>query len=137
LDFYATNSKDIRDDTLTESFDENFESEFYTHSSDATYRTMFANHKKLKKFLTELEAKGGKLVLDITAKPIVSDITYTAKPYAIVDYSQSKKNPGTQDPIKNHSFLYENTTTFIEIVLDRNQSSKILHLKDHKLASIS
>lgn len=137
LDFWAMGSNGKRDEDLSQNFDENFESEFYTHSADSTYRTMFANHKKLKKFLRKLEAKGGKLMLDITAKPIVSDITYTSVSYAIADFSKSGKKPETQDPKQNHSFLYANTTTFIEIVLDRDQSSKILHLKDHKLARIS
>lgn len=131
LDFYVTDSKGNLDETLTQSFDENFESEFYTHSEDPTFRVMLANHQKLGPFLEELKQRRKRLVLDITAKPPVSDITYVSKPYTIADYSKGLASPQTKV-----SFLHPNTTTFIEIILDRNQSSAILNLKNHALKRI-
>jgi hypothetical protein len=126
LDFYVLQPSGEVDTRLTKEFDKEFESEFTLHSADSSCRVLMLNVTNLRKYLQKLRQARAKLVFDITAKSPNRQIRYLPG-YAVVFDSNS---PAIGD---EPTFLYPNTTTLVEIVLNRIQTDKVLHLLDHDL----
>ena len=121
LDFIVLNETGERDNDLTSKFDDNFESEFYTHSADSAHRVMMVNYDKLKGFFETLVKAKGKLVFDLTANTPLADVKYIEVRFDVFD--------GAKAGTKDISFFYPNTTTLVDIVLDRKESDKLLNVK--------
>ncbi len=121
LDFFVVDSKGRPDRELTQAFDEAFEAQFYTHSADPSHRVMMVNCDELRAFGKRLAAKSARLVFDVTAASPLPDVSYRRGEYVAFDGAA----PG-QGPI---SFLFPNTTTLVEVVLDREQTSRILEVR--------
>jgi hypothetical protein len=126
LDFYVLQPSGEVDTRLTKEFDKEFESEFTRHSADSSCRVLMLNVTNHRKYLQRLRQARAKLVFDITAKSPNRQIRYLPG-YAVVFDSNS---PAIGD---EPTFLYPNTTTLVEIVLNRIQTDKVLHLLDHDL----
>ncbi len=121
LDFRVINQNDEPNEDLTTEFDKNFESEFYTHSADSAHRVMMLNYDKLCGFLETLKASKAKLAFDLTAKTPFPDVEYIEATFVVFDGADGESN--------DISFLFPNTTTLVDIVLDRTQKDKLLNVK--------
>lgn len=126
VDFYVLNRQGEVDARLTAEFDRDFEADFTRHSADPSHRVLMLNVTDLKKYLQKLRQASARLVFDITAKAPVPEVRYLPG-YAVIYDSQARADP-TQP-----TFLYPNTTTMVEIVLNRVASDRVLHLLDHDL----
>jgi hypothetical protein len=126
LDFYVLAPSGEVDRKLTAEFDREFESEFTRHSADSSCRVLMLNVTNLRKYLQKLRQSGGRLVFDISAKSPLAQIKYLPG-YAVVFDGSAK--PTADEP----TFLYPNTTTLVEIILNRVASDHVLHLLDHDL----
>ncbi len=105
-------------------FDETFESQFYTHSDDPSCRVMMINCRKMEGFSKKLRQARARLVFDIEAKSPLPGIEFHKSFFVIFDGNGEERR---EEP----SFIYPNTTTLVDIVLNRRQSEKLLHLSDH------
>jgi len=129
-DFYAdffvldADLKPHRD--LTIEWDNSFESSFYRHSATPSCRVMMINLRELGSFLGKLRAVGAKLAFEITAQSSVPNVTYQKGYYVVYDGAK----PADQ---RGQNFIAENTTTFVRAVMNRQQSSKLMNLKDSSL----
>ncbi len=126
LDFYVMLPDGQVDRKLTAEFDKEFESEFTRHSADSSCRVLLLNVTNLRKFLEKLRQPKARLVFDIAAKSPNAQVRYLPG-YAVV-FDGGAKVTG-----KEPTFLYPNTTTLVEIVLNRVESDKVLHLLTHDL----
>jgi hypothetical protein len=120
LDFVVLDENGRRDDDLTAEFDEHFESEFYTHSADAAYRVMMVDYDRLKGFCGRLIGAKAKLTLDLTAKTPLPDVKYVEAKFVVFD--------GAREQVKDICFFFPNTTTLVDIVLDRAQTDGLLRV---------
>jgi hypothetical protein len=130
LDFYVLQSSGEVDKNLTAEFDQEFESEFTTHSADKSCRVLLLNVTNLRTYLKKLRQAEAKLVFDITAKSPLREVQYLPA-YAVLFDGAS---PDTGD---DPAFLFPNTTTLVEIILNRCESDKILTTLNHDLAPVS
>ena len=128
IDFYVRDQagNTVRD--LTEKFNE-YENKFYKHSADASCRVLMLNYTDIKRILNQLKKHKHMLVFDIEAVSSISHIKYQ-KAFHIVYDGADINNDET-------SFLYPNTTTLVDIVLNRVQSDKLLSVKDNNLKILS
>jgi len=130
LDFIVLDRNDARNEALTGEFDEHFESEFYTHSADAAHRVMMVDYDRLKQFCDTLVTEKAKLAFDLTAKTPLPDLKYIAARFVVFD--------GASETADDLSFFAPNTTTLVDIVLDRAESEALLCVLDrNKLAVLN
>ena len=127
LDFYVVLPSGQVDQKLTAEFDKEFESEFTRHSADSSCRVLMLNVTNLRKYLQKLRQARARLVFDITGKSPNSQVKYLPG-YAVV--FDGAKPADDSSP----TFLYPNTTTLVEIILNRIESDKVLHLLNHDLS---
>ncbi len=130
VDFFVLQPSGEVNQALTTEFDEAFKSDFTTHSADKSCRVLLLNVTRLESYLGKLRQAGARLVFDITAKSPLAEVRYLPGHAVLFDGSA----PAAQgDP----SFLFPNTTTLVEIILNRIESDKILALLDHNLVAAS
>ena len=127
IDFYVRDEKGKTVRDLTEKFNA-FENDFYKHSADDSCRILMLNYTDTKKIFNQLKNRKLMLVFDIEAVSSISNIKYE-KAYFVV-YNGVKNTEGI-------SFLYPNTTTMVEIVLNRVQNDKLLAVKDNNLKPLT
>jgi hypothetical protein len=87
---------------------------------------LLLNVTNLRKYLRKLEQAGAKLVFDIAARPPNPQVKFLPG-YAVV-FDRAGKGNGNEP-----TFLYPNTTTLVEIILNRVESDEVLHLLNHDL----
>ena len=126
LDFYVMLSSGEIDRKLTSEFDKEFESEFTRHSADPSCRVLMLNVTNLRKYLQKLRQPKARLVFDIAAKSPNPQVKYLPGYAVLFDGSATAKG---SEP----TFLYPNTTTLVEIILNRVENDKVLHLLNHDL----
>jgi hypothetical protein len=129
VDFHVQLPSGNTDGALTTEFDQRFGSEFTRHSVDGSHRVLMLNVTELEQFLQKLRQAGARLVFDITAKSQASQVRYLPG-YAILYDGAAPVVAG--DP----AFLFPNTTTLVEIILNRVESAKVLQTLDHDLKEI-
>jgi len=118
LDFVIVDENGQRDDDLTAEFDQHFESEFYTHSANPAHRVMMIDYDKIRGFCDTLVQAKAKLTLDLTAKTPLPDVKYIEAKFIVFD--------GANEQTKDICFFFPNTTTLVDIVLDRAQTDGLL-----------
>ena len=126
VDFYVVLPSGEIDGKLTAEFDKEFESEFTRHSADSSCRVLLLNVTNLRKYLQKVRQARARLVFDIAAKSPNPQVNYLPG-YAVV-FDGAGTAPGGEP-----TFLYPNTTTLVEIILNRVESDKVLHLLNHDL----
>ncbi len=126
LDFYVMLPSGEVDRKLTAEFDKEFESEFTKHSADPSCRVLMLNVTNLRKYLQKLRQAKAMLVFDIAAKSPNPQVKFL--PGFAVLFNGAAPEKGNAP-----SFLYPNTTTLVEIILNRVTSDKVLHLLNHDL----
>lgn len=126
IDFYVQDQAGRVHEKLTLEFDRTFESEFYRHSADPSCRALLLNLADLRAYFKKLTAAKARLVFDVAATSAIKEIRYLPAFAVIFDPAQAAAE-------KEPTLLYENTTTLVEIILNRVADDKILHLVDHHL----
>jgi hypothetical protein len=126
LDFHAQQADGSVHEALTLEFDRAFEVEFYRHSADPSGRALLLNLARLREYFRKLKAARARLVFDVSATSPIKEVRYLPG-YAVVFDEASGDGP---------TFLYENTTTLVEIVLNRVATDRVLHLVDFGLAPL-
>jgi hypothetical protein len=106
---------------LSRQFDEVFEERITTHSQDRSHRAFLVNFSQLQSTLAEVEKHKAKVVLKVTARKPYDEVSYDDGEFEVFDASK----PKDEQP----NFLFENTTTLVEIVMNRRQSDEILQLR--------
>ena len=127
IDFYVRDQQGNTVRDLTEQFN-GYENKFYKHSADDSCRVLMLDYTNTRRMFNKLKKRKLMLVFDIEAVSDISNIRYE-KSFFIV-YDGINKTKGI-------SFLYPNTTTLVEIVLNRVQSEKLLSVKDNNLKTLS
>lgn len=124
IDFHVQHANGKVHADLTAEFDEKFETIFYRHTADASCRAMLLNCRELSAFKQRLDRAKARLVFDITAASRLPEISYKPGFYVIYDGENHDEQPDI-------TFIYPNTTTLVDIVMNRNASDKLLNVKDY------
>lgn len=127
VDFYVVEKDGKPNEELTVRFDEYFKASFYPHSVDPSHRVMLVDCSQLEEFDQLLQQHSAKLMVEINGRNSCADIKYLSQRFEVYD------------PDKDYEvyFLYPNTTTLVDIVLNRSQSDRMLQLKDVNLRPIA
>ena len=121
LDFFVLDRNGVLSQDLTQEFDDNFESEFYTHSVDRAHRTLMVNYNKLTGFFQKVIGAKAKFAFNISAKSALADVKYQSADFVVFD--------GAQAALDEVTFFFPNTTTLVDIVLNRKESDGLLNVK--------
>jgi hypothetical protein len=126
IDFHIVLADGTTDEELTVTFDEYFQTSFYQHSVDSSCRVMLVNCARLEEFDKLLEGKKARLMIQVNGISSLPDVKYRPQTFEVYD------------PTKDYDiyFLYPNTTTLVDLVLNREQSDRMLSIKDSELISI-
>lgn len=124
IDFYVQHGNGAQHKELTAEFDEKFEKSFYRHSADSSCRAMLLECNRLRSFKKQLDAAKARLVFDITAVSHLPDVSYKPGYYIIYDGKSNEAEP-------EMTFIYPNTTTLVDIIMNRIQTDKLLNVSDY------
>jgi hypothetical protein len=128
IDFYAQLADGSVHEKLTLEFDKSFEVEFYRHSADASCRALMLNLAHLRAYFKKLKAAKARLVFDVFAISPIKEVKYLPAFAIIFDDGAAEGEP---------TFLYENTTTLVQIILNRVASDQVLHLVNFDLKPLA
>jgi hypothetical protein len=129
VDFHVVGRDGRPDPDLTLRFDEDFETTFYRHSASGAHRVMMLDCRQLDEFATRLGRAGARLVLEITGASHLPDVHYVLSTYDVFDPARPRK-PG--EP----TMLCANTTTLVDVILNRRQTDTLLQVRDSGLNTI-
>ena len=128
IDFYAQLADGSVHEKLTLEFDKSFEAEFYRHSAEPSCRALLLNLVRLRDYFKRLKAAKARLVFDVFAISPIKEVKYLPAFAIVFD------DTGTGD---EPAFLYENTTTLVQIVLNRIATDQVLHLVNFDLEQLT
>ena len=128
IDFYAQLHDDSVHEKLTLEFDKAFELEFYRHSADPSCRVLLLNLALLRDYLKRLKAAKARLVFDVYAISPIKEVRYLPAFAVVFDDTSNADEP---------TFLHENTTTLVQIILNRVASDEVLHLVNFDLKQLA
>lgn len=128
IDFYAQLANGAVHEKLTLEFDKSFEVEFYRHSADPSCRTLMLNLARLREYFKRLKAAKARLVFDVCAISPIKEVKYLPAFAVVFDDTAASDEP---------TFLYENTTTLVQIILNRVASDQVLHLVNFDLKPLA
>ncbi|MGQ0651237.1 MAG: esterase/lipase family protein [Betaproteobacteria bacterium] len=126
IDFHVLAADGSVDKALTLQFDQLLKTSFCRHSVDASHRCLLLDCSELGAFKQSLDKAEAKLMLQVDGTSGLPDVTYRRQTFEV--YPRRKDG----DP----AFLCPNTTTLVDIVLNRQQSARMLVLKDSALRPI-
>jgi hypothetical protein len=126
VDFHVVGKDGSPNEELTVLFDEYFKASFYPHSVDPSHRVMLVDCSKLGEFRGLLREHGAKLMIEINGVSACPSVKYEPQRFEV--YDSEKKY--------EISFLYPNTTTLIDIVLNRRQMERMLVIKGADLQAL-
>jgi hypothetical protein len=127
IDFHVLRADGRVHDKLTLEFDKQFEQEFYRHSKDGSCRALLVNLAKFRAFGKRLRQEKAKLVFDVVATSPVKEVKYLPAFATLLGGTDNNDEP---------SFFYPNTTTLVEIILNRVATDKVLELLDIDLKAL-
>ena len=104
---------------LSRQFDEVFEKRVTPHSRDRSHRAFLINLSQLKKTLEDVNKYRARVTLKVTARKPYDEVSYDDGEFVVFDAAKPDQP----------TFLYENTTTLVEIVMNRRQTDEILRLR--------
>jgi pimeloyl-ACP methyl ester carboxylesterase len=125
VDFHAVQRDGQTNGQLTVLFDEYFQASFYPHSVDPSHRVMLVDCSKLEEFRGLLQEKDCRLMVEINGVSPSSSVSYAAQKFEVYDPAKAKDY--------KVSFLYPNTTTLLDIVLNRRQADRMLVFRNFDL----
>lgn len=129
VDFYVVGADGSPDKELTLSFDKDFETSFYRHSASGAHRVMMLDCRRLGDFARRLREAKGRLLLDITGVSHLPDVCYHVSTHVAYD-------PAAAVTAGEPTLLCANTTTLVDVVLNRCQTDDLLEVKDNRLQRI-
>jgi hypothetical protein len=117
IDFYVLGKDNKPHEQLTLKFDEDFQSQITTHSTTKSHRVVMMNCSKLDEFHQALKVEGAKLILEVTGVSALPDVRYMKSTFVAYD----PLAPPTGDP----DLLRPNTTTLVDVILNRTQTDRL------------
>ena len=88
-------------------------------------------HRKLARLSKRLVERKASLMFDVSAASDVPNVSYKKGVFLVFDGTVAEPRMGDEP-----AFLYPNTTTLVDIVLNRQQTEKLANIKDHDLNQI-
>jgi hypothetical protein len=128
IDFYVEGPDGEPHEELTLQFDHDFEAHITTHSTTRSHRVFMMNCTRLAEFAADLAKHRARLVLEITGVSPLPDVRYVTSRFVAYDPAV----PVAKQP----SLLYPNTTTLINVALNRMQTDRLLSI-DPPAASVT
>lgn len=128
IDFHVEGPDGEPHEELTLQFDRDFESHITTHSTTRSHRVFMMNCTRLSEFGAELAKHNARLMLEITGVSPLPDVRYVISRFVAYDPAA----PDTGQP----SLLFPNTTTLINVALNRTQTDRLLSI-DPPAASVT
>lgn len=122
VDFRVVNADASRHDELTLRFVNDFSANFYRHSASGAHRVMMLDCRELGAFAADLRQARAKLVLEVTGVSHLPDVFYQVGRYDAYDPAAPPR-PGPM-------LLCANTTTLVNVVLNRRQTDKLSQVRD-------
>jgi hypothetical protein len=129
IDFYVATRDGRAHEELTVFFDDNFEGRVTRHSAEPSHRVFLMNCARLHEFHERLIAEDACLMLEITGASTLPDVQYKASRFVAFD-PKADLAPG--EP----TLLHPNTTTLVDVVLNRRQADRLLVIKDCTLTVV-
>jgi hypothetical protein len=129
IDFYVANRDGHAHEDLTVFFDEHFEGRVTRHSAASSHRVFLMNCAKLHEFHRRLLDEDALLMLDVTGASALPDVRYELSRFVAFD---PKIPPRDGEP----TLLQPNTTTLVDVVLNRRQADRLLVIKDSTLTVV-
>ena len=117
IDFNVVDAAGVVDMKLSAEFDEAFEGNFHKHSASPAHRVLMVNLSAFRRFAAKLKGMGRRLAFDVIAKSDSPNVTYRRGYFVVHDPDRKPDGP---------AFLYPNTTTLVELILDRVQKEDLL-----------
>jgi hypothetical protein len=129
IDFHVVGPDGEPHEDLTLRFEDDFKTNFYTHSASKAYRVLMLDCTHLGAFGRALAEANARLVVQITGVAANRDVSYQTRTFVAYD-------PAAPSGANEPELLYPNTTTFIDVILDRHQTDRLLEVKNGALMSI-
>lgn len=130
IDFFVSRRSDgSAHKDLTLFFDEHFETEVTRHSTTLSHRVFLMNCSRLQEFWDRLVAEDAQLMIEVTGKSPLPDVTYAKGSFVAFDPK------GVRAPDEPW-LLRKNSTTLVDVVLNRCQEDKLLVVKDCSLVAV-
>lgn len=128
IDFHVADKNGKPHEALTLKFDRDFESQVTPHSTTKSHRVFMMNCSKLGEFRAALVAAQAHLVLEVTGVSPLPDVKYETSRFVAFDPAVPPK-PG--EP----GLLFPNTTTLVDVILNRMQTDRLLTITDGSAGS--
>jgi hypothetical protein len=127
VDFHVVQQDSSPNEELTVLFDEYFKASFYRHSVDPSHRVMLVDCSKLEEFHNLLREHNARLMIEINGVSACPSVKYGPQRFEVYD------------PQKDYeiSFLHPNTTTLIDLVLNRQQMQRMLVIRGADLEPLA
>jgi pimeloyl-ACP methyl ester carboxylesterase len=127
IDFFVMgeDGKPIAD--LTASFDEYIQAAFSRHSVDSSHRCLLLDCTQLEQLDKELTERKAKLMMQVNGISHSPDVKYYPQTFMVYD---------PEEDVEIY-FLCPNTTTLVDIVLNRRQVDRMVVLKDSALRPLT
>jgi hypothetical protein len=130
IDFHVANRDGSTNQDLTLFFEENFATKITRHSTTGSHRVFLMDCGQLHEFHQRLTAADAVLMLEITGVSPLPDVRYEKSRYPAFD---------PQRPLvpNEPTLLFPNTTTMVDVILNRMQTDNLLVVKDAQLVVVS
>jgi hypothetical protein len=121
VDFHVVGPGGRPHAALTEQFDELFETKVHVHSKSKSHRVFWMNCSQLRTFDQALRAAGARLMIEISGKSALPDVRYYVSTFVAYDPAV---DPAAGAPV----LLAPNTTTLVDVILNRSQTDRLLSI---------
>jgi hypothetical protein len=118
IDFHVLNRDGTTNEPLTVRFDEDFKTKVTLHSTTKSHRVFMMSCQKLGEFHAALRAADARLALEVTGVSPLPDVRYETHTFTAYDPGA---NLGPDEPL----LLEPNTTTLVDVILNRLQTDKL------------
>jgi hypothetical protein len=124
IDFHVVHRDGRAHEDLTVFFDEHFEAGVHRHSAKPSHRVFLMNCGRLHEFHQRLQQEDALLMVEVTGSSSLPDVNYNTSRFVAFD---PKATLTAGEP----SLLKPNTTTFVDVILNRRQSDRLLVIRDY------
>jgi hypothetical protein len=119
IDFHVARRDGTPHEELTLQFDADFQHEVTVHSTTPSHRVFMMNCSRLEEFYRRLRETDTYLVLEVTGVSALPDVRYQTSRFVAFD-------PGVALGPGEPALLFPNTTTLVDVVLNRMQTNRLL-----------
>jgi pimeloyl-ACP methyl ester carboxylesterase len=126
IDFYVIRRDGRPHQDLTVFFEEHFAQKVTKHSTTGSHRVFLMGCGRMSELHQRLLAEDAVLMLEITGKSPLPDVIYEKSSRVAYDPKEVPQ-PGVP------TLLFENTTTMVDVVLNRKQNDRLLVIKNARL----